>query len=107
MILDSKTQAVHQSLNDVGYAFDPTTITRIIATIMALFKGCGLTPAQAEQRAARPRLLDRLRLRRLVRQHSAGDTEALEAALLDAGQDLTQQDIQELYAEPLVEECKL
>ncbi len=97
--IDRKAQEIASELTNVGYGFDPTTIVAIITAIIQLFQVCNLSPSQAEFRAANPRLLDRLRLRRIIRQHSAGDEEALEAALLDAGNDLTAASVKAMYAE--------
>lgn len=100
--IERKANEVHQALTGAGFqgvGFDPAIIITIIMAIINLFKNCSLSPAQAEKRAANPRLLDRLRLRMLIRQHSNGDEEALFAALLDAGEDMTQADMNTMYSE--------
>lgn len=87
------------ALQGAGYQFDPTVIVAIVLAIIKLFQGCNLTPERAESRASKPRLLDRVRLQRIIRQHSSAEEEALEAAFLDAGNDLTSEDVRKLYKE--------
>ena len=88
-------------LTGSGYGLDLTAILAIITAIIQMFGVCGLSAQQAEKRAARPRLLDRLTLRRVIRRHisDAEDQEAAFAALLDAGENLTSQDAQHLFDE--------
>ena len=97
--LDRIAGKVAKELHGAGFGFDPTIIIAIITAIIKLFGGCNLSARQVEERTSRPRLLDKLKLNRLIRQNYSGDHEALEAALLDAGQDLTAQDAQLLYDE--------
>lgn len=82
-----------------GSRFDPAVLLVILTAIIQAFKDCQLTPQAAELRAARPRLLDKVRLRRIIRANAAGDFDDIEAALLDAGEDLTTADVAAMYAE--------
>ena len=99
-MMQAKANAVGQRLTESNVVgFDPASILAIIATLVKMFTDCKLTPAQAEQRAAKPRLLDRFVLRRIIKAHGRGDHEAMEAALLDAGEEMTASDFAELYKE--------
>ncbi len=83
-------------------SFDPSIIIAIITALIGMFKDCNLTPAQAVKRAANPGFLDRLRLRRLVRQHVQGsgdDADALEAAVLDYGRQVKTPEMKAMFAE--------
>lgn len=85
-------------------AFDIGSILSILTTIIALFQQCGLSSSQAHARAVNPRFLDRRRLRHLTEQvkRRGGSREAaefLEAAIMDAGADLTLEEMKALYAE--------
>lgn len=97
--LEQKATEINGELNGAGYGFDPTVIITVITTILSLFKNCNLTPQQAERRAQRPGLLDRLAVRRAVRQHARDDDEidGLTAALLDAGENCTVSDFTKLF----------
>ena len=98
--IEKKAAEVSSALTGAQYlGFDLAGIISIITAITNLWKNCGLSPAQAEQRASHPRLLDRLRLRALIRQNASKDEEALFAALMDAGQDLTKADVAAMYSE--------
>ena len=98
--VQKKAIEISGELKGAGYGFDPAMLIAIITAVVQLFQGCQLTPQQAERSAANPRLLDRLVLRRLIRQHSNGqDEDALHAALLDAGNALTAADLTALYSE--------
>jgi hypothetical protein len=99
-ILNEKAAQVGEHLTSAQYSFDPASIIAIITAIMQLFAGCKQSPAQVARRAKSPRFLDRVRLRGLLRKEAASaDHEALEAALLDAGQDLKPAEVKAMYEE--------
>lgn len=99
--LDRIAGEVGAELGGVGFAFDPTIIIAIITAIIQMLGNCGTSAAQVEKRASRPRLLDRLVVRRVISRHvsSDDDKEAVFAALLDAGERLTAEDAQHLFDE--------
>ncbi len=103
-LLEQKANDVVGELtkNDlVSSAFDPTAIIGIITQIIQLFQGCGLSPQKAEQRAASPGLLGRLKLRRLVNGtvSDPDDREALFAALIEQGEKLNSSEVATLFNE--------
>lgn len=98
--LNQKSVEIGHTLTSAGFGFDPATIIKILTTVMGLFQNCKLPPKAAARRAARPRLLDRLRLKQVIADHaSTQDTEALEAAVLDAGAELKESDVKAMYDE--------
>ena len=99
--LDRIAGEVSRELKGVGYSLDLPAILAIITAIIQMFGSCGLSAQQVEARAAKPRFLDRLTLRRVISRHVSGDDdkEGMFAALLDAGGNLTAQDAQHLFDE--------
>lgn len=91
-------------LGEGGYKFDPSVIIAAVLALIRMFtKDCNFSPAEARAKAQRPGLLGRFMVRRVVREKAKRAPkearEALEAALLDAGEQVTDDEMQALYAE--------
>lgn len=100
-VLHRKVTEVANNLRVLRFNFDPTALVDIITKILEFFRGCRQTPEQIVQRSSNPRLLDKIWLRRQVRRQEGrgGDTEAIEVALIDAGESLTTQELVQMYQE--------
>jgi hypothetical protein len=104
-VIEAKAAAVAETLTKSGEAgIDLGIILSIITALLSLFKGCGLSAKQAKARMASPGRLDRLVVRRKVReelksQGSEHSREAVEAALLDYAAGLSVKDVSAMLKE--------
>lgn len=94
-------RSVGDDMQAAGFEFDPTILITILLPLLQALLGCGLSPAQALAAASDPGPLQRLRMRRLVKQHApkTADVEVVEAALTAAADKLTVADMRALMAE--------
>lgn len=83
-------------------AFDPMTILTIIsviAEVVKLYRDCKRSPQETAQAMHNPGWLQRLRLRRIVRQNVKNDQDLVETALLRQGKDVTSEEVSLMYKE--------
>lgn len=100
-MMTAKANAIHERLNEVGegVGFDPLTIIGIIMAVMKLFQNCDLSPDKTRQRMANPSRFDLFVLRREIVRHTSrrANRAALEAAILDECDNLTDAEVSVLY----------
>lgn len=93
----AKAESIGGQMQQSGFQFDPTIIITIILGLIELFKNCDLGPKEAADRARSPRMLDRLRFKRVLRQKAKKDRDELETAFGQAS--VTDEEMAALFAE--------
>lgn len=101
MMIRTRAVQTYNALLEAGYALDPLTILAIVTALSAILKACSATPASALARVKNLKLLDRVRLRKIIREHGIAeeDVGAVAAAVRDMGATLGVGDVVTMFDE--------